>query len=98
MTLKLRQLFAFVLLLTLASCGGTAEPEHHMDTTSPNGKPGINIAPSELTTTIDPICNMNLANSKIADTAHYNGGIYAFCSSSCKDDFKADPEKYLGSK
>lgn len=95
MTIKLSHLFAVVLLLTLASCGGTATTEHTMDTTSPNGKAGINIAPSELTTTIDPICKMNLANSKIADTAHYNGGIYPFCSSSCKDEFKADPEKHL---
>lgn len=95
MTIKLSQLFAVVLLLTLASCGGNTTPEHTMDTTSPTGKPGINIDPTALATSIDPICKMDMAHSKITDTAHYNGGIYAFCSSSCKDEFKKEPAKYI---
>ncbi len=95
MTIKIKHLFAVVLFSTLASCAGTTEPTHHMDTTSPTGKAGVNISPSELATTIDLICNMDMANMKIADTAHYNGGIYAFCSSSCKDEFKKEPTKYV---
>lgn len=89
------RLFTAVLLLTLASCAGTAEQESPMDTTSPTGGPGINISPDLLATTIDPICNMDLAQSKITDTAHYNGGIYAFCSKGCKEEFQKDPAKYV---
>jgi YHS domain-containing protein len=37
---------------------------------------------------------MDMANLKIADTAHYNGGIYAFCSKGCKESFLKDPAKY----
>ncbi|CAN5444238.1 hypothetical protein BH09BAC1_BH09BAC1_05980 [soil metagenome] len=95
MTRKMSQFFTALLLLTLASCAGTVESEHGMDTTSPTGKAGISISPADLTSTIDPICNMNLANAKISDTAHYNGGIYAFCSPGCKADFQKDPAKYV---
>ena len=51
MTIKLTQLFTAVLLLTLASCAGTAEQGNPMDTTSPTGM-GININPADLATTI----------------------------------------------
>ena len=94
MTVKLTRLFAVVLLSTLLSCGGNTQPEHTMDTTSPAGGPGLNVDPATLATQIDPICNMSMANAKIADTAHYNGGVYAFCSKGCKEEFKKDPAKY----
>lgn len=54
----------------------------------------MNIDPATLATQMDPICNMSMANTKITDTAQYNGGVYAFCSSSCKEQFKKDPAKY----
>jgi len=94
MTIKMSKLFTAVLLLTLASCSGGGEHGHGMDTTSPTGK-GININPNELATNMDLVCQMDMSKIRIADTAHYNGGIYAFCSESCKKNFQKQPEKFV---
>jgi len=42
----------------------------------------------------DYICGMPLT-AGVADTANYQGKIYGFCSSGCKDEFKKNPESYL---
>jgi YHS domain-containing protein len=34
----------------------------------------------------------------VADTAHYKGKIYGFCSAECKADFLSKPEEYLSKK
>ncbi len=34
-------------------------------------------------------------NEKLKVTYEYNGKIYNFCCTSCIDDFKKDPEKYI---
>jgi YHS domain-containing protein len=38
---------------------------------------------------------MDMTQTKIADTLTHNGGLYAFCNSGCKEEFSANPEKYL---
>ncbi len=46
------------------------------------------------TATTDPVCGMDVT----ADTPHrwiYQGTEYLFCSASCVEKFKAEPEKYL---
>jgi len=45
----------------------------------------------------DFICGMFIEKG-VADTVHYNGKVYGFCSPSCKDEFKKNPESYLASK
>ena len=48
----------------------------------------------EVVNEIDPICGMNTAEY-LSDTAEYKGETYGFCSTSCKDKFLAEPEKYV---
>lgn len=41
----------------------------------------------------DPVCKMPV-KAGIFDTAHYQGKVIGFCSSSCKDSFLTDPARY----
>ena len=43
----------------------------------------------------DLICHMEIKKFGVSDTLHYQGKLYGFCSSYCKDTFKKNPEKYL---
>lgn len=83
--------YAIALTVSLYACGGTTSENNNMSST----KEGININPEMLTQVEDPICGMNMTQSKIADTLTYNGKLYAFCNTGCKEEFKANPEKYL---
>ena len=42
----------------------------------------------------DPICGMNVDESKAASTAVYKGKTYYFCSAGCKAKFEKEPEKH----
>lgn len=42
----------------------------------------------------DPICEMETADH-VSDTIHYQGKVYGFCSSGCKEEFAKNPEQYL---
>ena len=44
---------------------------------------------------IDPVCGMEVEQSKAAATSTYGGTTYYFCSKSCKTEFDQDPAKYL---
>jgi YHS domain-containing protein len=43
---------------------------------------------------IDPVCGMNVDESKAAATSSYKGQTYYFCAKVCKESFDKDPEKY----
>jgi len=43
----------------------------------------------------DPVCKMNIEESKSAGTVVYKGETYYFCSTNCKDNFEKEPEKYI---
>ena len=45
--------------------------------------------------TIDPVCKMQVNESKAAATSEYQGKKYYFCAISCKRKFDENPEKYL---
>jgi YHS domain-containing protein len=45
---------------------------------------------------IDPVCKMELEESKAAATSEYKGKTYYFCAVGCKRAFDQNPEKYLG--
>ena len=45
----------------------------------------------------DLSCGMPLA-AGLEDTAHYQGKVYGFCSTECKQTFLKDPQKYLAKK
>jgi len=46
-------------------------------------------------TNLDLVCEMKVSQNT-EDTLHYNGKIYGFCNPYCKDEFKANPGKYVG--
>lgn len=98
MRTKLSLILTSVALATVfISCGNNTETPKAMPHES-NSNQGLDVTPSQLAIAKDPVCGMNMANQKIADTAVYNGGIYAFCSDDCKEVFKKDPEKYAVKK
>jgi Cu+-exporting ATPase len=44
---------------------------------------------------IDPVCKMQVDESKAAGKSEYQGQTYYFCAVSCKRKFDANPEAYL---
>jgi Cu+-exporting ATPase len=44
---------------------------------------------------IDPVCGMTVDPARAAGEHAYHGTTYYFCSTSCRDRFKQDPERYL---
>lgn len=57
--------------------------------TSPN-----RLTTAMLSSPIDPVCQMSVEMA-IADTAHYAGKRYGFCSKICKDRFHRQPTAYV---
>lgn len=47
--------------------------------------------------TKDPVCGMEVDESKAAATSDYKDASYYFCAKGCKAAFDKEPEKYLGS-
>ncbi len=45
----------------------------------------------------DVVCGMMIDPATAAATSQYKSATYYFCAAGCKQDFDADPEKYLGS-
>ena len=43
----------------------------------------------------DPVCKMEVEESKAAATSEYKGKKYYFCAVGCKRAFDENPEKYL---
>jgi len=42
----------------------------------------------------DPVCKMNLEQTKAAAKENYDGKEYYFCSDNCHKKFVAEPKKY----
>jgi YHS domain-containing protein len=42
----------------------------------------------------DPVCGMNVDETKAAGSSVYKGKKYYFCAESCKARFDKEPEKY----
>ena len=46
----------------------------------------------------DPVCRMEVDETKAAATSVYQGKTYFFCAQGCKAAFVKAPEKYLGAE
>lgn len=44
--------------------------------------------------TKDPVCGMNVDETKAAGSVAYGDKTYYFCSSGCKATFERDPKKF----
>lgn len=42
----------------------------------------------------DPVCDMQIEIADAAGQSDYNGRTYYFCSSSCKEQFDANPTRF----
>ncbi len=47
---------------------------------------------------IDPVCGMVVKEETAKATYDYKGKNYYFCSTTCEEEFKKNPEKYLNEK
>ena len=43
----------------------------------------------------DPVCNMNVDESKATIKAEHDGQMYYFCAQGCKNRCLANPDQYL---
>lgn len=92
-------LYCFPVVLLLASCSGNkpegpeqkpVPPEVSMN----NEEKTLDISADKLASAKDPVCGMAVSGG-ITDTLSYNGKLYGFCGSGCKDSFKEDPRQYV---
>ena len=44
---------------------------------------------------IDPVCKMQVEESKAAGKSEYNGKTYYFCCPGCKAQFDRNPQDYV---
>jgi YHS domain-containing protein len=44
----------------------------------------------------DPVCGMVVSRLTAPVTYEYEGKTYYFCADICRDNFKANPDKYIG--
>jgi YHS domain-containing protein len=49
------------------------------------------------TVATDPVCHMQIDESKAAGKSDYNGKTYYFCAVACKKKFDENPQKYAAS-
>jgi YHS domain-containing protein len=46
----------------------------------------------------DPVCDMQIESTKAVATEVVRGQTYYFCSASCRDKFRASPDRYAKTK
>jgi YHS domain-containing protein len=84
---------AFGAAMLLMACNTTEKKDAPVETEAK--KAPVHTAAS-LGYAKDPVCGMDMdKDDMIADTAQYEGKIYGFCATGCKDEFKKDPAKYI---
>lgn len=82
-----------MVVLLLSSCDRLMKGE--TKSTAPVPKKVIDISLSSLSSKTDPVCDMMLKQGDVSDTASYQGKMYGFCSSGCKEEFLKNPGQYL---
>lgn len=83
---------ATILAITLFSCEESKKEmevkvaEQHMN---PMHKLQVKVDNA-----LDPVCEMATADH-LSDTIHYQGKVYGFCSTICKEEFGKNPDEFL---
>lgn len=84
--------------LALISCGQKAT--EGKNTKVEGAKPPVEkvadgkIDVAILASKIDPVCEMDVS-AGVADTATYQGKVYGFCGTGCKEEFVKKPTDYI---
>lgn len=86
----MQRIIIYCLLLVAAGTSASAQAV-------PKGKPATTRPTSELASSVDPVCGMSVAKT-VADTAHYAGKHYGFCSKGCRERFKRQPTAYVNGR
>lgn len=88
----MKNMLLATLICTVAFTGCNQAEKKPSGQTSPPAAP---VKLADLTTDIDLVCGMTLEEGGIADTASYEGKVYGFCATGCKEAFLAKPQDYL---
>lgn len=86
-------LFLCISALVLHSCGDSFKGE--TKSTAPAPKKTVSIPVASLAAKTDVVCGMQLKQGEIGDTANYQGKVYGFCGTGCKEEFVKAPTQYL---
>ena len=76
------------------------------DAPSPSGAQSVHVEVStsdgkeeeRMETVRDPVCGMDIDPSSAAGSEEYDGKTYYFCSQSCHERFRVEPEKHAGGR
>lgn len=80
-------------------CGSNKDDEHNSRESGGQAVQAKAEAKSEKAEAIkDPVCNMDVTDTKKAPSEEYKGKVYYFCSEYCKKSFKKDPASYIKEK
>jgi YHS domain-containing protein len=92
--MKLSKIVFFCMAgLVLSACSDTKKEE--TKSLAPAPKKSMNISVASLASKSDPVCGMNLKQGDVGDTTVYQGKVYGFCGTGCKDEFVKTPSQYL---
>jgi YHS domain-containing protein len=78
-------------IVAFSACGVKNDSKN----SAPLPKKNITIPVSSLATNSDLVCGMTLKQGDVGDTAMYQGKVYGFCGTGCKDEFLKTPNQYL---
>jgi YHS domain-containing protein len=89
-------LFVCLILLTCISFACNQGPKKELSSPAFPASGGTDSAKQKFTVAMvdnkkDPSCGMPVS-AGIADTVHYNGKVYGFCSDECKQIFLKNPD------
>ena len=87
---------SIITALVLGACNQKAETKTETAPTPETKK--IVVKLSDLSSNKDFVCDMPLEEGGITDTASFEGKLYGFCSTECKDSFALKPSSYLAQK
>jgi len=79
-------LFAAAFAFLISACNNQNHGEHSVTAPKAEEKKFV-FDVANLSSKIDPVCEMELDNEMIADTALVDGKVYGFCHSGCKEEF-----------
>lgn len=96
-------LLSSFMMMVIASCSNTSQTNNDLE--SPEQKPVpqevmsagsevLNIPVDQLGSDKDLVCLMPVSLG-ISDTLTYNGKLYGFCASQCREAFAQNPDAYL---
>lgn len=96
---NMKKILSFALVLGILSITGCNQQDRATNYQIPEVSHDENGAFKNIKVdnTNDLVCGMTLT-AGIGDTAHYNGKVYGFCSTGCKNKFVQKPTDYVSAQ